>query len=178
MSETQIPENQKLLSIGKVLNFVGLSGEVKVGYSADKKELITNLKRITVVQNSKEIDLTIKAVRFYKQHAYIKFNEINTLEEAIGLKNAYLKIPKTEIKQYLDKDEFLIDDLMNKEVFDDKNNLLGVVTNIVNIKEEDILAVTTKEGKEILIPFVKELVPEINLKENKIIVNNIPGLLD
>ncbi len=171
-------ENQKLLSIGKILNFCGLSGEVKAGYSADKKKLIEHLKAITAVQNNKEINLTIKAVRFYKQHVYIKFNEINSIEEAIALKNAYLKISKSKIERYLDKDEFLIDDLLDKEVFDINNNLLGVVTNIINIKEEDLIEIKTPEGKEILVPFVKELVPEINLKENKIKINNIPGLIN
>ncbi len=171
-------EKQKLLSIGKILNFCGLSGEVKAGYSADKKNLIEHLKTVTVVHNNKEIILTIKAVRFYKQHVYLKFNEINSIEEAVTLKNAYLKVPKTQIEQFLDKDEFLIDDLLGKEVIDVNNNLLGVVTDIISIKEEDLMEIKTPEGKEILIPFVKELVPEINLKENRIKINNIPGLIN
>jgi len=173
-----MPDEQKLLSIGKILNFCGLSGEVKVGYSADKKQFVETLKKITAEKKGKEINLTIKAVRFYKQHAYIKFNEINSLEEAMELKDAYLKIPKTEIKKHLDNDEFLIDDLIGKEVFDNNEKLLGIVSNIVNLKEEDLIVIITKDEKEILIPFVKELVPEINLKENRIKINNIPGLLD
>ena len=41
----------------------------------------------------------------------------------------------------------------------------------------DILVIKDENGKEIMIPFADELVPEVNLKEKTITVNAIEGLL-
>jgi len=170
---------EKLLSIGKILNFHGIHGEVKVGFTPGKEERLTELRQVYAVKDSKTTSLTIQSLRFHKNFALIKFKEISSIDEVLELKGAYLKVPKSEIKGELEEDEFYIDDLIGVEVYDVDGNQLGSVISVISLKnEEDVLAVKDKNNKEHLIPFVKDIVPEVNIENNKIVIRNIPGLLE
>jgi 16S rRNA processing protein RimM len=94
----------KLLSIGKILNFHGVQGEVKVGYTERQEQILTNIDKMFVLKGSKIISLTPEKIRFHKKVAIIKFKEINSIDEVIDLKGAYLKAPKAQIQKFLNKD--------------------------------------------------------------------------
>lgn len=71
---------RELISIGKILNFHGISGEAKVGYSDAKR--IESAKKV-IVKNSA---LTIERVRFHKNFAIVKFKEISDINELLNYK--------------------------------------------------------------------------------------------
>ena len=77
----------------------------------------------------------------------------------------------------LDNDEFLINYLVGMDVYDEDGSCVGVVSAVGENLANDLLSVKDANGKEHLVPFVKELVPIVNLKENKIVINNIEGLI-
>lgn len=169
---------EKLLSIGKILNFHGIQGEVKVGYTTDKKDQLINIKEFYIVKGSEIIPVTIESVRFHKNFALVKFKEFSSVNEAAELKGAFLKVPKALIQGYLETDEFYIDDLINMDAFDTEGNYAGKITNVISSGQESLLAVRNQENKEYLVPFVKELVPDVNIKDKKVIIKKIPGLLE
>ena len=168
----------KLVSIGKILNFHGIHGEARVGYTAGKEEQLEGLTECFIEKDTKLVKLTPESVRFHKKIAIIKFKELNSVNEVVELKGALIKIPKAVIIENLGQDEFYIDDLVGLDVFDTAGNSLGKVSSIDNIRAQDLISVKTEDGEEHLVPFVRELVPEICLKERKIVVNNIPGLFE
>ncbi|MEI8388784.1 MAG: ribosome maturation factor RimM [bacterium] len=168
---------EKLLSIGKILNFHGIQGEVKVGFTEGAEDLFTKIDEIYAIKDSKKITLTPDRVRFHKNFAIIKFKEINSVDEVIELKGAYLKAPKSKTQGFLKEDEFYIDDLVGLSAYDDNENLIGKVSAVSISKGQDILFIKDSENKEHIIPFAKEIVPEVNLKEQKIIIKNIDGLI-
>lgn len=169
---------EKLLSVGKILNFHGIQGEVKVGYTAGKEEQLTKIRKVFAVIGSKTIPLTVESIRFHKQFALIKFREISSVNEAIEIKGAYLKIHKNTLETKLEKNEFYIDDLVGLEVFDQEQNLIGKVSQVVNIRGEDLLVIKNSENQEYMIPFVQELVPEVDVKACRVILKKIPGLIE
>ena len=63
-----------LISIGKILNFHGIKGEVKVGFTRGREDFIQNLKKVFVLISGEQKSLTVESVRFHKQHALIKLN--------------------------------------------------------------------------------------------------------
>jgi len=168
----------KLLSIGKILNFHGIQGEVKVGYTEGAAELLTNVDEIYAIKDSKKFLLTPETVRFHKNFALIKFKELNSIDEIIELKGSYLKAPKHKIEGFLKEDEFYIDDLVGLSAYDDKNNLIGKISAVSTAKGQDVLFLKDAENKEHIIPFVKKIVTEVNLKENKLVIKNIEGLIE
>lgn len=169
---------EKLLSIGKIVNFHGIKGEVKVGYSASKKERLNDIKELYVVTDLKTITVTVESIRFHKNCALIKFKEFSSINDVIDLKGAYLKVPKSQIQSSLEEDEYYIDDLIGMEVYDNNKNHIGKVSYTVNIKEEDLLVIKAPDKQEYIVPFVRDLVPEVNIDKNRITVNKIPGLLE
>lgn len=169
--------SEKLLSIGKILNFHGTDGEVKVGYTKGSEHYFTEVDKMYAEKNSEKILLTPEKVRFHKNTAVVKFKEINSIDEVTEFKGTYLKIPESKIKELLEKDEFYIGDLVGLSAYDSDGNKLGEVSGVSPAGGQDILFIKDSKGKEHLVPFSKAIVTDVNIKEQKITVNNIEGLM-
>ncbi len=163
----------ELISIGKIINFHGILGEAKVGYSDPKR--IESAKKVIV----KNIPLNIEKIRFHKNFAIVKFKEISDINELLNFKGENIYLAKEEVKNQLEEEEYLIDDLVGLNVFDDKDDFIGIVDSIAKSTGNDILSVKPENKKygNILIPFVKELVPIVDVKAKKIVIKPIKGLL-
>ncbi len=168
----------KLLSIGKILNFHGIRGEVKVGYTEGTEKMLSEIDEIYAIKDSKKIPLTPETIRFHKNIAIIKFKELNSVNEVIELKGIHIKAPKSKTKKFLKEDEFYIDDLVGLSAYDEEEKLIGKISGVSINKGQDILFVKNTENKEHIIPFTKEIVPDINIKEKKIVIKKIEGLLE
>ncbi|MCQ2790358.1 MAG: ribosome maturation factor RimM [bacterium] len=168
----------KYVSVGKILNFHGIQGEAKVGFSKNQEDFIANLKEVFIKNGEKYSPLEIKSVRFNKKFALMKFKGIDSINDLMKYKGALLFIEETYIRENLEENEFLIDELTGLEAYDTEDNLLGVVVGVSNNGVNDFICVKTKNKKTSLVPFVDELVPEVKIKEKKVIINNIEGLLE
>lgn len=170
---------EKLLSIGKILNFQGLNGEVRVGYSDDKQDLLYSLKSLFLEHGSKIIPVTIESLRFHKNQAIVKFKEFSSINDVAELKGALLKIPKSYIDNVLEEDEFFIDDLVGLDAYLTDGSHAGKIVSIVKTHHgQDLLEIEDDNKVKHLVPFVKEIVPEVDVKGRKVIINNIQGLLE
>lgn len=163
----------ELISIGKIINFHGILGEAKVGYSDSKR--IEGAKKVIV----KNTPLNIEKIRFHKNFAIVKFKEISDINELLNFKGENIYLAKEEVKNQLEEEEYLIDDLVGLNVFDNKDDFIGIVDSIAKSTGNDILSVKPENEKygNILIPFVKELVPIVDVKAKKIVIKPIKGLL-
>lgn len=171
-------------SIGKILNFHGIQGEAKVGFSKNQQDFLKKLKEVYVKTESAKpeksdyIKLEITSVRFNKTFALIKFKGIDSINDLMPYKGCLMFVEKTAVKENLDEDEFLIEDLTGLDVVDLDNNPIGVVTGVSSNGVNDLISVKSKTKKISLVPFVKELVPNVDIKGKKIVVNNIEGLIE
>ena len=167
-------EKEKI-SIGKILNFHGIRGEAKVGFSKGKNAQLAALKKVYILNK----ELNIESVRFHKNIAIIKFREINSINDLLEYKGENLYTSKENIIKNLSEEEYLITDLIGLSVFDEKDDFIGTIKDIGNNGGEDILKIENQDiNKEILIPFVKEIVPIVNFKKRKIIIKTIEGLIE
>ena len=62
-----------------------------------------------------------------------------------------------------DPDEFYVHQLVGLAAYDDDGVLLGEVQGLVHGGAQDLLAVRTADGRDALVPFVKALVPDVDL---------------
>jgi len=166
------------ISVGKILNFHGIAGEAKVGFSKNQQDFLTKLESVYVKQDSEYVKLDVKHVRFNKTFALIKFKNINSIEALLPYKGSLLFVEENFIRENLDEDEFLIDELTGLDVEDTDGNKIGVVVGVSNNGVSDLISVKSKTKKISLVPFVKELVPHVDIKNKKITVNNIEGLIE
>lgn len=167
-----------LISIAKILNFHGIKGEAKVGFTKGKENQIQSFKIVFVKKNNSFKKLNVQSVRFHKHFAIIKFKEFVTVNDVEEFKGCDLYLTKEEVEENLAQDEYLINDLINMDVYDEDGCLLGSVAAVGENLANDILSVRDNNGKEHLVPFVKEIVPVVDLINKRIVINNIEGLIN
>lgn len=167
-----------LISIAKVLNFHGIKGEAKIGFSKGREKQIEALKKVYIKKENNFSELNVVSVRFHKQFAIIKFKEFKTVNDVEAFKGCDIYLTKEEVENNLDDDEYLISDLIGMDVYDEDGSCIGTITAIGENLANNLLSVKDGNGKEHLVPFVKELVPIVDLKERKVVLNNIEGLIN
>lgn len=169
----------KYISVGKILNFHGIKGEARVGFSKNQEDFLCSLERVFVKSERDNYqELFIETVRIHKNFAIIKFSGIDNVDDILELKGALLFVEEETIRKNLEEDEFLIDELVGMNVYDVDDKKVGFVIGVSNNGANDLLSVRTSSKKVSLIPFVKAIVPQVHLKDKKIIINNIEGLLE
>lgn len=168
----------KYISVGKILNFHGIQGEAKVGYSKNQQDFFCSLKEVFVLSEHEYIPLKIKSCRLNKSFAIVKFEGINSINDILPYKNSLLFVQEETIRESLDEDEFLIDELVGLEVFDTNDRKIGFIIGVSNNGATDLLSVKTKSKKVSLVPFVKAIVTHVSIKDKKVVINNLEGLVE
>ena len=80
----------KYISVGKILNFHGVRGEAKVGYSKNQQEFMTMLSDVFVYKNNEYLPFKVTNVKFNNKFAILKFEGINTVNEIVEYKNCLI----------------------------------------------------------------------------------------
>lgn len=168
----------KYISVGKILNFHGIKGEAKVGFTKNQEDFFCSLDEVYVKINHDYLPLSIESVRLHKNFALVKFVGINSINDLMEYKGAFLYVTEDIIRENLEEDEFLIDELVSLNVYDENNKKLGFVVGVSNNGASDLLSVKTNSKKIVLIPFVKAIVTDVSIKDKKIVINNIEGLIE
>lgn len=169
----------KYISVGKIVNFHGIRGEARVGYSKNQQDFFMSLDSVYVKKDNKYVSLEIASVRQNKNFLIVKFNGIDSINDILPYKGDLLFVEESVIRETLDEDEFLIDELVGLSVFDNESGQkLGFVVGVSNNGASDLISIKTNSKKVSLIPFVKAIVPVVDIQNKKIMINNIEGLLE
>ena len=164
------------ISVGKILNFHGVQGEAKLGYSKNREDFLSELKQVYVQMGEEYLPLEIVRLRFTPKCGIVKFKGIDTINDILEYKNKLIFVEETTAREHLDEDEFLIDELVGLDVYDGDNKV-GAVVGVSNNGASDLLSVKTVAKNICLIPFVKAIVLSVDIKNRRIQINNIEGLL-
>lgn len=167
----------KYVSIGKILNFHGIRGEAKVGYSKNQRDFMELLECVYILKDNEYIPFEVLSIKFNNKFAILKFKGIDTVNDIVKYKNCLVFVKEEDIRSKLQEDEFLIDELINMTVVSD-NKEVGVVIGVSNNGTNDLLSVKSHSGKICLVPFVKALVTHVDIKSKTVIVENIKGLIE
>lgn len=169
----------KYVSVGKIVNFHGIKGEAKVGYSKNQQDFFTSLDTVYLKDKDNYTSLHILSAKPLKNMMIVKFEGIDSINDILELKGKLLFVEESVIRENLNEDEFLIDELVGLEVFDNENGQkLGFVIGVSNNGASDLISIKTNSKKISLVPFVKAIVPVVDIKNKKIMINNIEGLLE
>ena len=168
----------KFISVGKILNFHGVRGEAKVGFTKNQEDFILKLKEVFVQDGSEYKPLKVENVRINKNFAIFKFEGINSINDLIEYKGMLLFVEEATIRENLEEDEFLIDELVGLSIYDENDKKLGFVVGVSNNGASDLLSVKTNSKHICLVPFVQAIIKEVSIKNKKIVINNLEGLLE
>ena len=175
--------NNEWLIVGLITSCHGINGQVKVKSLSDFEERFLK-PGIRWLQKENESPSKIELTSGFKQpgkETYIvKFQGIKTRNCAEQLKNLKILV-KTDKLPKLKKEEFHLLELINLKVKTLENNELKTIGKVINLENEknNLLVVELfKNQKEVFIPFVKEIVPLVDIKNNFLVINPPNGLLE
>lgn len=161
------------IKIGKIVNAVGLKGEVKVYNYSDSEEVY---KRTPEIYAGDRL-LKVQNVRMQKNMVILKLSGIDDRNAAEAAKGTELFITEADLPE-LPEGQFYIRDLIGMGVEEQGGSFHGVVTDVLQNTAQDIFEVKRDDGKTVLIPKVDAFVQKIDGKERLITVTLIEGLTD
>lgn len=130
-----------------------------------------------IVEPASAGPLTVFSARWNKDILLLAFDEIETRNEAETLRGAKLFIETEEIGADDDDEGWYEHELVGLDVRVGAN-VVGKVSGLHTLPVQDLLVVTTNDGKEVLIPFVEQIVPEVNVGDKYVLVSPPPGLFE
>ena len=162
------------ITIGRVGAPQGIHGELRVIPLTDFPERFEGLKE-KEIRVGDEL-LHVESVRYHKQFVLMKFREYAVREDARALTGRLLTVAREDAAP-LGPGEFYTFDIIGLHVFDMEGAELGVVENVLRTGSNDVYQARGKDGKELLIPALKAVVKEIDVKGGRMTVE-LPEVLE
>ena len=171
------------LVVGLITSCHGINGQVKVKSLSDFEERFIE-PGIRWLQKEKKTPTEIKLISGFKQPGketyIIKLQGINSRNDAEKLKEFKILVKTTKLPE-LNKEEFHLLELINLQVKILENNELKIIGKVINLENEKnnlLIVELFKNQKKVFVPFVKEIVPVVDIKNNFIIIKPPKGLLE
>ncbi len=167
------------IKIGKIVSAQGLKGEVKVYNYSDRPERYEELDEI-IVSGGKSPDKTmvIEKVRYQGNMVILKLRGIDDRNASESLRDRDVFITEADLKE-LPEDTFYVRDLIGMKVVDmGQYGEIGVLKDVIQNTAQDVYLVSMKDGRDIMIPAVKDFIKEVDKEERVIKTTLIPGFVD
>jgi len=166
--------------VGRVGRPHGIRGEVVIGVRTDEPDLRFAVgAAVEAVPSPDEAAgerLTVASARWHSGQLLVAFAGITDRTAASGLTGSWLSVDSSQLPGTADPDEFRDHELIGLDVRTVGGEPVGVVTDVLHYGQ-DLLVVRGAEG-ECLVPFVKEIVPEVDVRAGLVVIDPPPGLLD
>ncbi len=162
----------QFISIGEVLAPHGTNGHFKVRQITDFPKRFSAGSKIYIDR----LPFSIEHSSFQKSGFIIKINGIDNPEDAANLRGKQIEIDRSQLKS-LANGQYYHFQLTGLEVFTDKGEPVGRLKQVLDSPGNDIYVVEGKEG-EILIPAVEDVIKLVDVKNRRIVIEAIDGLLD
>ena len=162
--------NNDFIVIGRITSTHGIKGWVSIeSYSSNLEDIFDYKLFLNIDGNFKKID--INDYRMMPKKIIVKIKNVDSIELAEKFLDYKIYTKSDELSK-LNEDEYYWNDLIGCSVYSNEQHLLGNVTNIIRNSSSDILVIKNRENQEeILIPFIKDYLLEVNLREKTIGVN-------
>lgn len=168
---------EDLLQVGVITDTHGIRGEVKVFPTTDDPERFSYLKEVILDLGREKKILHIGGVKYFKQFVILKFKEYNDINLVEPFRKKSLFVTR-ENAVPLEEDEYFIADLIGLKVVTDEGEELGELTDVLQTGANDVYEVRTKEGKEVLLPAIKDCILGVDVTGGVMTVHVLKGLLD
>lgn len=160
------------IEVGKIVNVHGIRGDVKINPFVDDTDAFYKFSYLYV----KDSKMKIKNVKFVKHCPILSLEGIDSVEKAETLRNTSVYVEE-EMMPALSENEFYVKDIIGLSVETKDGETLGKITEVYKTGSNDVYEVLKEDGKTFLIPAISQVVKEINIKDKKVIIELIEGLL-
>ncbi len=167
----------ELIAVAKIIKPIGIRGEVKIQLLTDDGERLSLLASIWIGKDEKAVrEHKILRVRQDVKQCVATLQGVETVEAAEVLRDQFLFIPKDEI--VLPKEgRYFVDDVLGCEMATQDGKQVGTIVDVLTLPANDLWVVRNGE-KEILIPAVKAIVKEVDVKQKRVVIDSLEGLIN
>jgi 16S rRNA processing protein RimM len=174
--------------VGRVGRPHGIRGEVVIGVRTDEPDLRFAVGATMNAGSSPDDDgagspgpaqLRVASARWHSGQLLVAFDGITDRTAAAALTGSWLSVDSSQLPETGDPDEFRDHQLIGLAVRTRAGDPVGVVTEVLHYGQ-DLLVVRRADGPggECLVPFVKAIVPEVDVRAGVVVIDPPPGLLD
>lgn len=180
MTDPQMPTEGERLWVARIGKPHGTRGEVTVQLFTDEPQqrLAPGARLIREpgehTADTATTTLTVSTQRWNKQICLLQFDQISDRNGAEALRGSILYIETSE--EDPDEDQWYSHQLEGFACFGPQDEALGEVRELLTGPAQDLLVIETPDGEEVMVPFVAELVPEINAEERSIRLDPPAGM--
>ncbi|MFD7618460.1 ribosome maturation factor RimM [Streptomyces sp. NBC_00984] len=166
------------LVVARIGRAHGIKGEVTVEVRTDEPELRLGPGAVLATEPAGAGPLTIETGRVHSGRLLLRFEGVRDRTAAEALRNTLLiaEVDPAELPE--DPEEFYDHQLMDLDVVLADGTEIGRITEITHLPSQDLFIVERPDGSEVMIPFVEEIVAEIDLAEQRAVITPPPGLID
>lgn len=168
---------EEILQVGVISSTHGVRGEVKVFPTTDDVKRFKRLKEVILDNGKEQMNLEIEGVKFFKQFAILKFKGFDNINDIEKYKGKSLFVTRENAVK-LRKDEYFIADLIGLQVFDEEDKKIGELKDVIETGANDVYVITMSDGKELLLPAIKQCVLSVDVEGGTMKVHILEGLLD
>ena len=166
------------LVVGRIGRAHGLRGEVAVQVHTDDPAARFAPGTVLPTDPPSAGPLTVTATRWHSGRLLVAFAEASDRTGAEALRGTVLLVEVDDDEVIEDPDEFYDHQLLGLRAVTPAGHEVGPVEDVLHLPGQDVLVVARPEGGEVLIPFVAELVPHVDVPGGQLVVAPPPGLLE
>ncbi|MFE8699052.1 ribosome maturation factor RimM [Cytobacillus sp. FJAT-54145] len=170
---------EKWFNVGKIVNTHGIKGEVRVVSKtdfADERYTPGNVLYLFMPDKDEPIELTVETHRTHKSFNLLTFKGYGNVNDVEKMKGGILKVPESQLGE-LEENEFYFHEIIGCLVCTTKGEEIGKIREILTPGANDVWVVKGKGGKDILIPYIEQIVKKVDVKEKIILIEPMEGLL-
>ncbi len=168
---------EELFQVGIITSTHGVRGEVKVFPTTDDVKRFKRLKEVILDTGKEKINLEVEGVKFFKQMVILKFKGIDTLNDVEQYRQKSIYVTRANAVR-LSKDEYFVADLIGLQVIDEENKDLGTLVDVMSTGANDVYVINLTDGRELLLPAIKQCILNVDINNNRIQVHVLEGLLE
>ena len=164
------------VEVGIVINTFGVKGEVKVMPLTNEPSDFSGFAKVFLGKPGEDtVEYVVRKARAHKKWVILRLEGVDNRDDAAKLRDLNIYIPKDVLGE-LPEDTYMESDLIGMEVFNTKAEFIGVISDILKTKANDVYQIRSEDGRELLIPAIKDVVKEVDIEANKMTIEPIQGL--
>ncbi|MCX4659844.1 ribosome maturation factor RimM [Streptomyces uncialis] len=166
------------LVVARIGRAHGIKGEVTVEVRTDEPEKRLGPGAVLATEPSSVGPLTIETGRVHSGRLLLRFAGVRDRGGAEALRNTLLIADVDPEERPEEPDEYYDHQLIDLDVVTVDGTEIGRITEVSHLPSQDLFVVERPDGDEVLVPFVEEIVVEIDLDEQRAVIDPPPGLID
>ena len=171
-------EVKDFLNVGKIVNTHGIRGEVRVIRITDFEERFAPGSTLWIRdKNGNLVEAEVQSHRKHKNFDLVQFKGWNNINDVEHLKGSMLLVSKEDLEE-LKEGEYYYFQIIGLDVYTNDDMYIGKVKEILSPGANDVWVVKSDRGKEYLIPYINDVVKNVDIEGRRLVIEPMEGLLD